>query len=187
MRKTPSYLKGLAETRARASADVVRLQRIHEEITQRLAEAEAELDACDRLIRKYDSRLDPGTIKPIAGWQNRYGKRGALRASLIRHLQKAFPNALGTGELMWAVELEFKLDFITPGERGHWRHNSLGRALNVLVVDGIVERMHDVTNGTNSGVGRWRWKGDSSLSLDHLHALAAAAGVATQQADVDHE
>jgi len=29
MRKTPSYLKGLAETRARADADVQRLQKIH--------------------------------------------------------------------------------------------------------------------------------------------------------------
>lgn len=71
MRKTPSYLKGLAETRARVAGDVPRYQKIHDDVWQRLAEAKAELDACDRLIRKFDKRLVREQIEPIQAWQGR--------------------------------------------------------------------------------------------------------------------
>ena len=43
MRKTPSYLKGLAETRARAFADVQRLRKLQVELAKNLADAEAEV------------------------------------------------------------------------------------------------------------------------------------------------
>lgn len=80
MRKTPSYLKGLAETRARvagdlqryekqhpqlevklkaAEADLDRCQRLYSGVCRGLAEAKADLESCDRLIRKFDDRLDP--------------------------------------------------------------------------------------------------------------------------------
>jgi hypothetical protein len=52
MRKTPSYLKALAKTCARAAGDVVRLSDIRDEVTA----AQGELAACDRLIQKYDAR-----------------------------------------------------------------------------------------------------------------------------------
>lgn len=83
MQKVPSYLKGLAETRARVHAERSRLERLHVKIGQRLAEATAECDACDRLIKKYDGRLDPTTIVPIRAWQGRYGKRGALKQAIL--------------------------------------------------------------------------------------------------------
>ena len=50
MRKTPSYLKGLAETRARAAAEVIRYTALATEVQQRLAEAQAALNSCDLLI-----------------------------------------------------------------------------------------------------------------------------------------
>ena len=80
MKKTPSYLKGLAETHARAAGEAIRCRRLHADIcreldiaerqaarlralvaanSSRVAAAEAELAACDRLIRKFDERLDP--------------------------------------------------------------------------------------------------------------------------------
>lgn len=77
MRKTPSYLKGLAETRARAAGDVQRLQQIYQEIGRHLARAEKDMAACDCLIQNFDERLDPSLIEPIHAWQGRYGKRGA--------------------------------------------------------------------------------------------------------------
>jgi len=59
MRKTPSYLKGLAETRARAAGDVLRLQQILDQVKESLAKAQAEVEACDVLIKKFDDRLEP--------------------------------------------------------------------------------------------------------------------------------
>lgn len=76
MRKTPSYLKGLAEDRARADGDTIRLQHMLDELAPEVAKAERMLslhedilaqhnvartkrDACDTLIRSFDSRLDP--------------------------------------------------------------------------------------------------------------------------------
>jgi len=76
MKKTPSYLKGLAETHARAVGDVVRLEKLFSEISAKLTESKANLAACDRLIRKFDARLNPTLIVPIHAWQGRYGKRG---------------------------------------------------------------------------------------------------------------
>jgi hypothetical protein len=74
IRNTPSYLKGLSETRARVDADVRRLQKIHDEIAEKLAEATAERNSCDCLIRKYDARLDPNVIPPINGITNELGR-----------------------------------------------------------------------------------------------------------------
>jgi len=95
MRKTPSHLKGLAETRARSAGDVQRLQKLYEEVGKKLTEATAEVDACDRLIRKFDERLNPELIKPIRAWKGRYGNRGTF--SFVFFLQCM--HALGTEEV----------------------------------------------------------------------------------------
>jgi hypothetical protein len=141
MRKTPSYLKGLAETRARAAGDIQRLKKIQEEVAQKLAQAQDELEACDRLIRKYDARLNPELIQPIRAWQGRYGKRGALQATIKRLLQEAFPEAIDTTELLWALQIEFQLDFPTWQEKHRWRRNSLTPALKDLVAAGLANRL----------------------------------------------
>lgn len=59
MQRTSSYLKGLAETRARAAGDVQRLEQLHAEITAQLEAARAEVTSCGLLIRKFDRQLDP--------------------------------------------------------------------------------------------------------------------------------
>ena len=52
--KVLSYLKGLAENRARAAGDIARFERISEEVAAKIAEARLVLDSCDRLIKRYD-------------------------------------------------------------------------------------------------------------------------------------
>lgn len=187
MRKTPSYLKGLAETRARAAGDVERYQEILDEVSAKLAEAKAVVAACDRLVVKFDSRLNPALIQPIRAWKGRYGKRGQLSASIAQLLEQSAPQELTTIELIWALQLEFQLDFSTTEEKQRWRKNSLTPALKDLVEKGLVDRMHGITDGSIGEVGRWRWKSGGDLSLDHLRAQAAAAGVSTQHADDAHE
>jgi len=60
MQKTPSYLKGLAETRARADSVVIRSETLLETLRQNIAEhraelAEAEAMASKVLVRKPDA------------------------------------------------------------------------------------------------------------------------------------
>lgn len=181
MRKTPSYLKGLAETRARVAGDLLRYQEIYEEIGRKMAEAAAELEACDRLIRKFDERLAPERIEPIRAWKGRYGERGALVEAIKRLLQSRAPDAVTTTEIGWELQLQFRLDFSTAQEKTRWQTNSVAPALKKLVAENVVERLHDVA--PTGEVGRWRWKSDDVLLLDHLRAQAEAAGVSTQQCD----
>jgi hypothetical protein len=175
MRKTPSYLKGLAETRARSAGDVARLRKLYEEIGQKLEEAQAEQAACDRLIQKYDSRLEPSRIPNINGWQGRYGKRGALRAAILRFVEEAWPSEITTTELCWQLQMKFQLDFFTAQERAEWLHNSVYTRLRYLVKDGDIESCHNPSKGVTGEVGRWRWRSETAPSLDHLRELASAA------------
>ena len=181
IRNTPSYLKGLAETRARADADVLRLQKIHDEIVEKLAEATAERNSCDCLIRKFDERLDPTRIKPIRAWKNRYGPRGELALTIYELLQAAWPEAITTLEVAWAVQQKFKIDFLTKEERTAWLKNSVRRKLNFLVDRGVVERLHVLKDGATKELGRWRLKPQAGTSLDALRAAAGTAGVGVQQ------
>lgn len=173
MRKTPSYLKGLAETRARAAGDATRLQKLYDEIGQKLEEAKAEQAACDRLILKFDPRLVPARIPNINGSQGRYGKRGALGAAILRHVEATWPGEITTAELCCQLQLEFQLDFSTWQEKYDWAHCSVYSKLWLLAKRGLVENCHNLSKQSTSEAARWRWKSDAAPSLDRLRELAA--------------
>lgn len=186
MRKTPSYLKGLAETRARVSADVRRYQQLYEEIGEALEKAKAELTSCDLLIRKYDERLNPALIEPIKAWKGRYGARGALKAAIVRILKGCYPNAVSTTEITTRLQMEFSLDFLCKAERTHWQHDTVGKQLKMLVSEGLVERLNNLAVKTGR-TGSWRWKGEGCKSLGDLAALAESSGVATYSSAKNYE
>lgn len=173
MRKTPSYLKGLAETRARSAGDAVRLRKLYEEIGKKLEEAEAEQAACDKLIQKYDPRLVPARIPNINGWQGRYGRRGALGAAILRHVEAAWPDEITTIELCVQLQLEFQLDFSTWQEKYDWAHQSVYSKLWLYAKNGLLDSCHNPSKRATSEVGRWRWKSDAAPSLDHLRELVS--------------
>lgn len=154
MRKTPAYLKGLAETRARAAADVLRYQQIIDEVTVSLTEAQAEVDACDTLIRKFDDRLDPTQIEPVAHWKGRYGKRGALREAVAALICDRAPEPITTVEIGWQIQRKFDISFCHRKERSEWMANSIGNCLKTLVAAGIIERCADLRKP--GGTGSWR-------------------------------
>ena len=154
MRKTPSYLKGLAETRARAAADILRYQQVIDEITVSLTKAQAELEACDRLIKKFDERLEPALIEPILHWKGRYGKRGALREAILALLQEQAPAAVTTTEIGWQMQLKFDIGFNHWTERKRWMSNSIGNCLKKLVKEGLVEP--GPGQGRTGSSGSWR-------------------------------
>jgi hypothetical protein len=186
MKKVPSYLKGLAETRARVAADVIRYTRIRDEVITYLAVAEAELAACDRLIKKFDLRLDPTSIKPIKAWQGRYGQRGALKDATEAYLKTNAPTAITTTEICWELQTKFQLDFEHPMERKRWINNSLKTHLRRLVGLGQVERSEETASDGSKHRG-WRWKQEGAKTLDDLAAMATAAGVGVQQGEADVE
>lgn len=154
MRKTPSYLKGLAETRARAARDVQCYQQLVDELQTRLTQAPAELLACDTLIRKFDPRLDPGMIDPVSHWQGRYGKRGALKQAILKVLQAQAPEEVTTTMIGLAVQAEFRLVFHLPVEREAWIANSVRNCLKKLVKEGLAKACHDQSN--TGFVGCWK-------------------------------
>lgn len=186
VRKTPSYLKGLAETRARAAGDVAHYELILADVAAKLDEAKASVVACDHLIKKFDPRLDPGKIEAIRGWKGRYKTRGALRAEIIAYLKASAPEAVSTDELSWKLELQFGLDFETPQARTRWRHNSLLPALKKLVTQNSVERLHDAFHGANQA-GHWRWIPEANQTLSGLAALAQRKNVGVSTAAREHE
>lgn len=203
MRKTHSYLKGLAETRARAGgalqrlkdlrsevqrklkvamADVERYQKMEIELARKLEEARTDLKSCDWLIRKFDSRLDPSEIAPISAWKGRYGKRGALKGAVSRILKDHAPVALSIPDLSKVIILEFQLTFATDKTMKAWAHNSIGSALKPLLSAGLVERIDAPRAEWGGADGKWRWKGGAEASLDGLRSSAESAGVEVKQA-----
>ena len=172
-RKVSSYLKGLVDTRARAAGDLERLQRIHDEVSARMATAQAEIDACDRLIRKFDGRLDPTLIEPLR--TQSYGGRGRLRAALLDQLQLAYPGEVTTSEMAVELQIKFGFDFRTADERDRWVRGSMARALRDLLEEGLVDRMHDPALRTG-GPGRWRLRPATAPSAVDLLARLAADG-----------
>lgn len=203
MRKTHSYLKGLAETRARAGgalqrlkqlrsevqrklkvakADVERYQKMEIELARKLEEARTDLKSCDWLIRKFDSRLDPSEIAPISAWKGRYGKRGALKEAISRILKDHAPVALSIPDLSKVIMLEFQLTFATDKAMKAWAHNSIGGALKTLLLAGLVERVDAPRTEWGGADGRWRWKGGAEASLNELRSSAEGAGMEIKQA-----
>lgn len=176
MRKTPSYLKGLAETRARAAGDLERALELLAEAQRAVDAARSDLAACDRLITKFDSSIDPGKIAPIRGYKGRYGWRGDLANAIECYLRENAPSEVGTAEIALAVQTRFNLEFVSTKERRYWVKNSITGRLRKLTVDGVVERLHDTQTAEE---GRWRWKQPvNSLAELREQALLAEVPVA---------
>ena len=156
MRKTPAYLKGLAETRGRLAGDVQRYQQVLAEVTASLVKAQVELNACDTLIRKFDERLDPGLVQPIHAWQGRYGKRGALREAIVELLQARVAGAghHDRGRLADAAQV---WHHVLPPEGAGAVDKQLHRQLleEARRQGRALEACHDRSN--TGEVGRWKW------------------------------
>lgn len=203
MQKTPSYLKGLAETRARAAGDLrrhtrqkaaletllsdleanlVRYRKMYTRVCEYLENAESDLESCDRLIRKFDGRLDPDEIEPIRAHKGRYGGHDRLREAIMGLLKDCHPEALDTEQVALTIILELDLEFATPKERRAWVHNSIGNSLKKMVAEGLVERMHDPSVLGQQGFGRWRWVPEAVMELTTLAQAAAQAGVGVSKA-----
>ena len=121
MKKTPSYLKGLAETRARAAGEMARYEKIASDVSQLLQKARDALAACDLLIVRFDARLTPEDIQPIRPPKFYGGKRGQLRNTVTDILQREAPGTVTTSQIGVEIQIRFLLTFDTPAARTTWQ------------------------------------------------------------------
>ena len=188
MSNTSPPLKWLVEKRARVAAQLARAERRASCLPELLAAAEAkahqaanalkqaeglrdDLEGLDRTLALHTPDLDSSAISPVDGWQGRYGRRGALRESIIELLKERRTGWYRSEELTSAVALKWRLDLATPAERRAWVSNSLRGALKVLTAEGLVECRHDP--GSTRTRCLWRWKPEMPQTLASLHAGAS--------------
>lgn len=197
--RTAPYLKGLAETRARADAEYqnaleavahrtdyqrqvtaayeTKSATTQKAIQQATAQAQAALrarSACDQLIRKLNQGFDPALIAPVNAWQGRYGRRGALGRMVQAIVETAYPTEISTTIIGQILQQQLELTFSTPAERKEWLRVSVLGRLNYLRRIGLVERLHSAIHDGN--VGRWRAIPEGRQHSD-LVSLATQAGL----------
>ncbi len=155
MKNTPSALKWLAEKRGRLAHDLVQTRQIAADVNARVSTLEADLAAVDRAITIFDATINPERIEPVNA-HTRYGKRGALRDSVLAALKAHGVEWVATENVEALVCLELGLTFETPAVRKRWYDNSLRKQLKRFVEEGLVERQHDAAD-LGVETGRWRW------------------------------
>jgi hypothetical protein len=111
VRKTPPFLKALAERRARAAGEGNRLQEITETVAKQLATAVATLSELDAKLRRVESRLNPSDIAPIRGRKGSHRlPRGTLQKTILEIVKAAGP--VTTTEIANEIEARFQLEFV---------------------------------------------------------------------------
>lgn len=181
MPRTHPYLRGLAETRARADSQCATLENQITTLSRRLDKARSEREACDSLIHRFNPSLLPEAIQPITeGQRTQYGQRGALTKAILAALQQAYPDSVSTSAIALHVEAAFNLTFSTRTERRNWVCKSLSNRLSSFARDRVIERLHN-PNANTGQTGMWRWIPKGGPSAD-LQSLAKAAGMPVIQA-----
>jgi hypothetical protein len=150
--RRPSALKWLMETRARLAGDAERLRELLKALADEEAKVQKKLAEVDAVLKQFDGTLAPEVIPALRGWKGRYGKRGALRETVLSVLREAYPNALTSFEVATHVTFRLSLDFKCRSEAEHWQDSKLRKVLQQAVAVGEVEALPSERRGTN----RWR-------------------------------
>lgn len=111
MKKMPSALKWLAETRARTAHQLAESERVQAAVLARTEKLREELTALDRTLTIYDPELQPEKVQAVRGHRPHYGQRGNLTAAIARILQAQAPPYVSTELLLVLLCSEFNLQF----------------------------------------------------------------------------
>jgi hypothetical protein len=185
VKKTPPYLKHLAESRARAAGEVSRRREIVQDAVASLGVSQGVLDRIDLRIWTLEARLNPADIAPIRAYKSYPGPRGLLKKTVSKIIESAAPGEITTSEIADEIHVRFQLEFHSAAARWNWRNNSIGRLLRVLCKKGLVERLH--APRSDGVTGRWRWRSGAVASSDRLREQLEAEGGAFQEYDVSLE
>lgn len=184
VRKTPPYLKTLAERRARAAGEVMRLREIAGTVADQLSKAETTLAEVDAQLHRLESRLDPADIAPIRAHSTHHSlPRGALVKTILEIVTAAGP--VTTSEIADEIQVRFQIEFLIEKTRINWRHDSVGKQLRKFLKAGLVEQVRG--SRLNGADDRWRLRSGAVLSSDHLKEQAAAQGAEVLEYDAYHE
>jgi hypothetical protein len=148
VKKLPSYLKGLVETRARSAGDIERLEQLRTLLDEELAAARKRLESADTLIRDFNPLLDPTLIEPVRGRKPRTGK---VREAVAQVLDAAAPADLPTPEIAFRVAEQIQIRFHSMADFRKWAKNCINRELHRRWTAGLAERQQ--TPGQET---RWR-------------------------------
>jgi len=178
----------LGDLRARTAGEIIRLERIAEDVAQTIAGARRDLEAIDRVIRLFDKRIDPKAIRPIVSPKKiPRGSRGGLTTAITAVLETAGAEGLLTREIARALQLKYGLSFETPAEFNRFIANTLKCRLYDLVKKGVLDAMMEEMPGPDGGQrpNRYRLKSFVRRSLDALATQAAGTGLEVQVVDAE--
>lgn len=189
MKKVPSALKWLAETRARTAgriaskqqslqllservgtleAELAQAKEYQQQLVRQVAQLEKDLENLDGSVTVFDPGIDPSAIGVVNGWQGKYGERGTFRGCLLALMEQHAPNYVPTTVLAAHAISELSLTFATSVERTKWYTNSLRDALKKMEKAGQVERSPGALLGSDEK--GWRIKQESIPTLAELRA-----------------
>jgi hypothetical protein len=152
-----------------------------------LNEALSQLSDCDRTILLLFPDGAPARIPAVRAWKNFLGRRGALRKTLLAILREQAPGALTTPQIEAQMHQRLNLRFDCKKDRWRWRANSLAKALQDVLDDGLVERTQRGTFGVWPRIPTmWRWK-SGVKSLEMLAAEMDVAGLAYEYVKAEPE
>jgi hypothetical protein len=145
VKKLPSYLKGLVESRARSAGDLERLEHLRARIDEEIEAAHERLESADTLMLEFNPLIDPGQIEPVRGRRARTGK---VKEVIDQVLLEAAPQALPTPEIAFLVAERIEIRFSIVGEYRTWAVNCVYRALHKKLEGGLVERQQEPRQAT---------------------------------------
>jgi|GEM_PF-6469883 len=152
-KKVNTHLKKLAESRARATATIERLNDNLENLRPKIEEAKEallhleelkfniehrlnlyhnEIRATDKTIREQFPGVEPTEIPTTYGFRSEYGRRGALRDTIREVLREAGDEGMTLKNLGLKVTEKLGLVHHTHADFRTWVKNSLESALYVL-------------------------------------------------------
>jgi hypothetical protein len=150
-----SLFKGLAQARAYAHGELLRLE-------DQIAELQIRAAACQKALAAADVMIDRVSIlkglrpDPIRGWRGKYGSRGGLTKAVAALLSYAHPCPVASSEIGSSMAALFELQFSSPDACRDWKRHSVGTALRILDKRGLV--IKSPPKAHNEG-NLWLWSG----------------------------
>jgi hypothetical protein len=175
-------LKQAQERLALLTLEAERLQLCQTQLPLLLGEKQVQLAALDTAIRLASADQASPTAAGVINASCRYGKRGELKAFIVKLLQESAPEAVDTQTLTDRVTTHFGIDLPTSVERHAFKRNTIVPQLFRLTEHAVVEALHVQAPGKAGGL--WRWKSAypsmeslaSSTQAEDVSVVAVASG-----------
>jgi hypothetical protein len=190
VKNIPTKLKQLAERRARVLGELNSYESL-DQLADQISTLKAQLENLESLFLASTAKKDrllvkladidseflksypsvkTGSIAPISGWKDKYGKRGSLKKFVYDTLKIRAPAFVPTNELAKLAIIEFSLVFQNSELRVKWYSNSLRGAIKNLSKNGLIEQSEEKRSEKKTGLSHWRLKEESCPTLASLRS-----------------